>query len=96
RRPRNSGSIFVGYRAGGVDTNVAIARTGARADVLPVLPFGAITDRAYTTVDINAQLHLDRVSPFVKLENATDKRYDTVAGYPSPRRRAIVGVRFGV
>lgn len=96
RRPRNSGSIFVGYRAGGVDTNVEIARTGARADVLPVLPFSAITDRAYTTVDINAQVHLDRVTPFVKLENATDKRYDTVAGYPSPRRRAIVGVRFGV
>lgn len=96
RRPRNSGSIFVGYRAGGVDTNVEIARTGARADVLPVLPFSAITDRAYTTVDINAQLHLDRVTPFVKLENATDKRYDTVAGYPSPRRRAIVGLRFGV
>jgi vitamin B12 transporter len=96
RRPRNSGSIFAGYRAGGVDTNVEIARTGARADVLPVLPFGAITDRAYTTVDINVQMHLDRVTPFVKLENATNQRYEAVAGYPSPRRRAIVGVRFGV
>jgi vitamin B12 transporter len=96
RRPRNSGSIFLGYRSGGVDTNVEIARTGARDDVLPVLPFNAITDRAYTTVDFNVQLHLDRLTPFVKLENATDKRYDAVAGYPSPRRRAIVGVRFGV
>jgi vitamin B12 transporter len=96
RRPRNSGSIFIGYRAAGVDTNIEIARTGARADVLPVLPFNAITDRAYTTVDINVQSHLDRVTPFVKLENATGKRYDTVAGYPSPGRRAIVGVRFGM
>ncbi|HEX3581306.1 MAG TPA: TonB-dependent receptor [Thermoanaerobaculia bacterium] len=96
RRPRNSGSIFVGYRAAGVDTNIEIARTGARADVLPVLPFNAITDRAYTTVDINVQSHLDRVTPFVKLENATGKRYDTVAGYPSPGRRAVVGVRFGM
>jgi vitamin B12 transporter len=96
RRPRNSGSIFAGYRAGNVDTNIEIARTGARADVLPVLPFGDITDRAYTTVDINVQLHLDRITPFVKLENATDKRYEAVAGYPSPSRRAIIGVRFGV
>jgi vitamin B12 transporter len=94
RRPRNSGSIFVGYRAGGVDTNIELARTGARADVLPVLPFNAITDRAYTTVDINVQMHLDRVTPFVKLENATNQRYETVAGYPSPRRRASLGVRF--
>lgn len=96
RRPRNSGSIFVGYRAGGVDTNVEIARTGARNDVLPVLPFTAITDRAYTTVDINAQMHLDRITPFVKLENATNQRYEAVAGYPSPRRRAIVGLRFAM
>jgi vitamin B12 transporter len=96
RRPRNSGSVFLGYRAGGVDTNIEVARTGAREDVLPVLPFTAITDRSYTTVDINAQMHLDRVTPFVKLENATNQRYEAVAGYPSPRRRAVVGVRFAM
>jgi vitamin B12 transporter len=96
RRPRNSGSIFLGYRARGVDTNIEVARTGARDDVLPILPFSAITDRAYTTVDINIQMHLDRISPFVKIENATNQRYEAVAGYPSPRRRAIVGIRFAM
>jgi len=94
RRPRNSGSIFLGYRARGLDTNIEVARTGSRADVLPVSPFGEITNRAYTTVDINVQKHLDRITPFVKLENATNQRYQAVAGYPSPVRRAIVGVRF--
>lgn len=94
RRPRNSGSIFVGYRAGTVDTNIVIARTGARQDVLPVFPFNAVSDRAYTTVDVNAQMTTGRITPFVKVENATNTRYEAVRGYPSPTRRASLGIRF--
>ncbi len=79
-----------------VDANVSIVRSGRRDDVLPVLPFSAIADRAYTTVDVNVQMHTGRLTPYVKLENATGTRYEEVRGYPSPSRRAIVGLRFAM
>jgi vitamin B12 transporter len=96
RRPRNSGSIFLAYRVGAVDTNIVVARTGARQDVLPISPFTAIGDRAYTTVDVNAQMQTGRVTPFVKIENATNTKYEAVRGYPSATRRASVGIRFAM
>lgn len=96
RRPRNSGSATLTYRHAGVDTSFVLLHQGRRDDVRPVAPFDRVSDRAYTTFDVSVQMHLDRVTPFVKLENATDAQYEEVRGYPSPRRRAIVGLRFGL
>lgn len=95
RRPRHSGSLFVGWRAGIVDTNVVLLHTGPRADVLPVAPFSRTTNDAYTTFDANVQLDLGRFTPYVRVENLTDVRYEEVLGYPSASRRIAVGVRFG-
>jgi vitamin B12 transporter len=94
RRPRNSGSLALTYRRGGVDTSFVVLHAGRRDDILPIAPFVRVSDRAYTTLDANVQVHLDRFTPYVKIENATDTKYEEVRGYPSPRRRAIVGVRF--
>ena len=94
RRPRNGGSAFVSWRRGASETNVVVLRTGERTDILPVAPFSNITDAAYTTVDVNYLWHAARFTPFVKIENATNKKYEEVRGYPSPTRRAIFGVRF--
>jgi vitamin B12 transporter len=95
RRPKHSGSIFVGYRSGALDTNFVIVRAGARDDLLPVAPFSRIVNRGFTTIDANVQHHGDRLTPFVKVENLRDTRYEEVRGYPAPRRRVIFGVRFG-
>ncbi|HEX6098446.1 MAG TPA: TonB-dependent receptor [Thermoanaerobaculia bacterium] len=96
RRPRHSGSVFVGYDIGRVDANVVATYTGSRADFLPVAPFSRTTNEAATVFDANLQLHLGRVTPFVKIENLTDVEYEEVLGYPSPSRRAIIGVRLGM
>ncbi len=96
RRPHNSGSLTLTYRRGGVDSSLVLLNAGRRDDIMPVAPFGRVSDRAYTTLDANVQMHLERFTPYVKIENATDTRYEEVRGYPSPRRRAIVGVRFGM
>lgn len=95
RRPKHSGSLFLGWRSGAVDTNVVVLRTGARIDTDPVLPFGRVTDRPYTTIDANVQYRMGSVTPFVKIENLRDEKYEEVRGFASPRRRAIVGLRFG-
>jgi vitamin B12 transporter len=96
RRPKHSGALTFGWREGGLDANVSIVRSGARPDILPVAPFSRTTNGAYTTVDANVQLRAGRLTPFVKLENVRDARYEEVLGYPSPGRRAILGLRFGM
>ena len=96
RRPKHSGTIFIGRRVGHTDTNIALVHAGSRFDVLPVAPFSRVSDKAYTTIDVNMQLHGDRYTPYVKLENATNQHYEEVRGYPSPGRRLIFGLRLGV
>jgi vitamin B12 transporter len=94
RRPRHSGSAFVSVHHGSAELNVVVLRTGARQDILPVLPFTRTTNDAHTTVDTNVQIDLGRFTPYLKIENLTNVEYEEVRGYVSPSRRAVVGVRF--
>lgn len=96
RRPRHSGSLFLGWRAGIVDANLVVLHTGARADVLPVLPFSRTTAESHTILDANVQVHLGRFTPYVRIENLTGVEYEEVLGYVSQGRRAVMGVRFGM
>jgi vitamin B12 transporter len=96
RRPRHSGSAFISYRQGISDWSLLLLRTGVRDDILPVLPFSRTTNRAHSTVDAHVQFDLGRLTPYVKVENLTDEDYEEVRGYPSPSRRAIVGIRFAM
>jgi vitamin B12 transporter len=95
RRPKHSGSIFVGYRAGAIDTNIVVQRSGAREDLLPVAPFTRIVNPGFTTIDANVQHHGAHFTPFVKVENLRDAHYEEVRGYAAPRRRVIFGLRLG-
>jgi len=94
RRPKHSGSFAIGRRSGAIDTNIVILHTGEREDSLAIFPFTRTTNRAYTTIDANVQYRLSRITPFVKIENATNKKYEEVVGYASPTRRVILGIKF--
>ncbi len=96
RRPQHSGSLFVSYRTGIVDTNLVVLHTGQRADILPVAPFSRATNESYTTLDANVQVDLGRFTPYLRVENLTDVAYEEVLGYPSASRRVALGVRFGM
>jgi vitamin B12 transporter len=95
RRPKHSGSIFLGYRTGAVDTNIVIQRSGERDDTLAVAPFSRVINPGFTTIDANVQHHGALFTPFVKIENLRDTRYEEVRGYAAPRRRVIFGLRLG-
>lgn len=95
RRPKHSGSLFFGWRTGPFDTNVVVQRTGVRDDTLAVAPYSRVSNPGFTTVDANVQYRSGRFTPFVKVENLRDARYEEVRGYASPRRRMILGLRFG-
>ncbi len=96
RRPKHSGSISFGWRSGQADTTLALVRSGARLDILPIGPYSIVPNAAYTTIDTNVQYHAGRFVPFVKVENLANARYEEVLGYRSPGRRLIVGLRFGI
>jgi vitamin B12 transporter len=95
RRPKHAGSIFLGYRAGAVDTNIVVQRSGAREDLLPIAPFSRVLNPGYTTIDANVQHRGEHLTPFIKVENLRDARYEEVRGYAAPRRRVIFGLRLG-
>jgi vitamin B12 transporter len=96
RRPKHTGSLFLGWRRGNVDANVALLRAGARIDSEAVFPFGRVTNKGYTTVDVSVQARFSGFTPFVKIENLGNERYQEVFGFASPRRRAIAGLRFAM
>ena len=94
RRPRHSGSIAFGYQGTAYSAQFVIIHKGQRGDVTDLFPFGTVQNDAYTTADITVHYRIGSLSPYVKLENLTDEKYEEVFGYASGRRRAIVGVRF--
>lgn len=94
RRPPHSGSAFVAYRRSAAGGTVVFTHAGVRDDVLPVMPFSVVSGRAWSTVDLNLHYTAGSFEPYFNLENALDERYEEVRGYPSPGRRAVVGLRF--
>jgi len=94
RRPKHSGSLAIGYDHGATTTQLVIARVGSRPDVTDLFPFGNVTNRAYTVADLAVHFNAGRLSPYAKIENVTNTKYQEVFGYPSPTRRALAGIRW--
>ena len=96
RRPEHSGSVTLGYDARMASALLVVSHTGARQDVTDLLPYGNVMNRAYTTADLVLHYRLASFRPFLKVENLTGERYEDAFGYPSPRRRAVVGIRYEI
>ena len=94
RRPEHSGSVSLGYAVGSWRGTLVVIHNGNRADVTDLAPFGRVTSDSYTVADATLQYDMGSLVPYIKLENATDERYQEVFGYPSPGRRLVAGIRF--
>jgi outer membrane receptor protein involved in Fe transport len=77
-----------------LSTHLVLVHSGARADVTDLIPFGRVTNAAYTTADLVMAWRGGAYQPFVKIENLTDENYEEVFGYASARRRVRFGVRY--
>jgi len=95
RRPKNSGSIALGYDAQPYTLQFVVTHRGDRVDVTDLAPFLPVINEAYTVADVSVHYHFGAFTPYLKIENLTDEKYEEAFGYPSARRRAIVGVRWG-
>lgn len=96
RRPKSSGSLSLGYDFNPVSAEVVVVHAGQRPDVTDLAPFGNVMNRAYSTADVTLRYNAGSFSPFVKVENATNKHYEEVFGYPSATRRLIAGIRYSL
>lgn len=94
RRPEHSGSISLGYDFEPFSAQLVVIHSGDRADVTDLLPFGRVSNEAYTTADVTLGYHVGAIKPYIKIENAIDERYEEVFGYASAGRRFITGVRY--
>jgi vitamin B12 transporter len=94
RRPEHSGSLALGYDFAPFSAHLVIAHTGERLDVTDLLPYGNVTNEAFTTADLALQYDRGALSPFVKIENLTDEQYEQVFGYRSGGRRIRAGLRY--
>jgi vitamin B12 transporter len=96
RRPKNSGSAEVGYDFHPFAADLVVVYAGQRPDVTDLVPFGPVVSAAYTTADVVLHYNAGAFFPFVKVENATNRKYDEVFGYPSAGRRFIAGIRYSM
>ena len=96
RRPKHSGSLAIGYDRGAGNAQLVVARVGSRPDVNDLFPFGTVTNAAYTVADLTARWKMGAITPYAKIENLTNTRYQEVFGFPSPTRRALLGIRYSV
>lgn len=91
RRPRRSASAVVAWRPAADWTLAAVARfVGARPDFGADLP-------SYATLDLAASWRASaHLAPYVRLENALDRDYQEVAGFPAPGRTVAAGLELEV
>jgi vitamin B12 transporter len=84
RRPRNSGSADVWHDFGqGVSAGMGLKAVGSRPDI-DAQTFAQVEDSDYTLVRIYAAWQVTKSFALkVRIENALDKRYEEVNGYPA-------------
>ncbi len=96
RRPKHLGSLLMSYLGERWGANLGVSAVGRRFDSDF---FGLGIDHAagYARVDIGGwyQIH-SRVTAYVNLENALDKDYNEVVGYPALPINVRAGLRFKI
>ncbi|HVT60131.1 MAG TPA: TonB-dependent receptor [Thermoanaerobaculia bacterium] len=92
RRPRSSANLVLAVRPGVWTLNLVGRYVGGRADFDPAT-FARRRNPAFATIDLAARRRLlPWLSPYLRLDNAADRDYEEVLGYPSPRRTLAGGV----
>ena len=82
------------FRHGPFDALLSASRVGARLDNDFGGPLGEYFNPAYTRLDATVTFRANAASEtFLAVSNATDERYDEVAGYPAPGARFTIGTK---
>jgi vitamin B12 transporter len=98
RRPKHAASLLAVYSTARWGGDVGVTALGRRADsdflgLLPPVNHSA----GYARVDVGAWRALNhRVTAYVKIENALNRKYEESAGYPALKANFRAGMRFRI
>ncbi|MDQ5856794.1 MAG: TonB-dependent receptor [Acidobacteriota bacterium] len=93
RRPRNRAFLSATARPfERLSISPRIVFVGRRRDVDAITFARGKELPSHVRLDLFARYALGRLAPYVRLENAADRRYAEVDGYPAPRRRWAAGL----
>jgi outer membrane cobalamin receptor len=96
RRPRHSGSLLLSYLSSRWGANLAGSFVGRRPDS-DFLGLGIDHAPGYARVDLGGWYAIHpRVTAYVNIENALDKQYEEVVGYPALGINFRAGLRFRI
>jgi len=97
RRPKHSGSLLINYAGSKWGGNVGGSFVGRRPDRDFLFPVSLNINHApgYARVDVGGwyKIH-SRVTAYVNVENALNRHYQEVVGYPALRANFRAGLRF--
>jgi vitamin B12 transporter len=94
RRPKHSGSVVIAYSGKRWGSDMAATLVGPRRDS-DFLGFGIDHAAGYARVDFGGWYAIDRhITAYANVENATDRRYQEVVGYPALKANFRAGLRF--
>jgi vitamin B12 transporter len=96
RRPKHSGSLLLNYLGNRWGANVGGSFVGRRPDS-DFFGFGIDHAPGYARVDLGGWYALNsRVTAYANVENALDKQYQEVVGYPALGISVRAGLRFRI
>lgn len=94
RRPKHSGTVLLNYFGKRWGGELGGSFVGRRADS-DFLDLGVNHTAGCARVDLGGWVAVNRyVTAYTKLENALNRRYEEVAGYPALRANFRAGLRF--
>lgn len=96
RRPKHSGSLLLNYLGHRWGANLGGSFVGRRPDS-DFLGFNIDHAAGYARVDVGGWYAVNsRVTAYVNVENALDKHYNEVVGYPALTANFRAGLRFRI
>lgn len=96
RRPKHSGTALLSYLGSRWGGNLGASFVGRRADS-DFLGFGINHAAGYVRADLGGWYAMtSRVTTYVNVENALDRRYNEVVGYPALPVNFRAGMRFRI
>ena len=94
RRPRRQGSLEIDWTAAKGAAFLAINGRGKVADLEPDFASSVFTNPGYAVLALGGSFKLrGGLEVFGRVENALNRAYEEVFGYPALGRRAVAGVR---
>ena len=96
RRPKHSATLLVSYLGNRWGANLGGSFVGRRPDS-DFLGFGIDHAAGYVRADLGGWFEVHhRVTAYANIENALDRRYNEVVGYPALPINFRAGLRFRI